>query len=51
MKNLSLSFHTSYQSQNQTGIFVVEEHNETDVNTVQFWRELHIKDGTKKPEI
>ena len=35
MKNLGLSFYTRYEreSQNQTDIFVVEEHNGTDVST------------------
>ena len=36
MTNLSLSLYTRYQpdSNNQTRIFAVEEHNGTDVNTV-----------------
>ena len=36
---------------NQTGIFVVEDHNGTDVNTVRCRRESQIKDGRQKPEV
>ena len=39
------------KSHNQTGIFVVDEHNGTDLNTVQCRRESHNKDGCQKPEV
>ena len=47
------SLYTRYQreSQNQTGIFGVEEHNRTDVNTVQCRHESKIKDGHLIPEV
>ena len=53
MKNLGLSFYTKQQRkyQNQTGIFVVEEHNGTHVHTVQCWRESQIEDSRLKPEV
>ena len=53
MKNFDLSFYTRYQRkpQNQIGIFVVEEHNWFDVNTVQCWRKSLIEDGRQKPEV
>ena len=53
MNSLRLGFHTRYQweSRYQTGIFVVEEHNGTDVNTVQCQRESQIKNGSLKPEL
>ena len=53
MNNSSLSFYIRYQreSQSSTGIFGVEEHNGTDVNTVQCRRELQIKDGRLEQEV
>ena len=53
MTNLGLCFNTRYQreSQNQTGICVVEEHNGTDVNTALCRRESQIKDGRQKPKV
>ena len=53
MKNLGLSFCTRYQreSQNRTGIFVVEEHKWTHVNTVQCRCKSQIENGRQKPEV
>jgi len=39
------------KSQNQTGIFVAEDYNGTNVENVRCWRELEIKDGRQKPEV
>ena len=51
MKNLGFYTRHQRESQNQIGIFVVEEHNWTHVNTVQDRRESQIKDGDQKPEV
>ena len=47
MKNVSLSLYTRKQrdSNDQTRIFVVDEHNGTDVNNVRCRRESQFEDG------
>jgi len=53
MKNLGVGFLTrcEQESQNQTSISVIEEHNKTNVKTVRCQRQSQIKDGCKKPEV